>query len=63
MIISAVCSAEESCLTKKSITNQKFNINSKSYKFISYFCENKNSDEDDFFFGVRNTRSTCKKFQ
>ncbi|MWP47955.1 hypothetical protein [Gilliamella sp. Pas-s27] len=49
MIISAVCSAEESCLTKKSITNQKFNINSKSYKFISYFCENKNSDEDDFF--------------
>ncbi|OCG16115.1 hypothetical protein A9G24_05010 [Gilliamella sp. App6-5] len=49
MIISNVSYAKLSCSNKLFIENKQFNINSKIYKFISYFCEDKNNDEEEFF--------------
>ena len=51
MTFCAVCHAEESCANKTSVENFQFNINAKSYKFTSYFCEDKDDveDEDEVF--------------
>ncbi|MGE9657222.1 hypothetical protein ACQP6C_01835 [Snodgrassella alvi] len=53
MTFCTVCHAEESCANKTYVENFQFNINAKSYKFTSYFCEDKNDvkdeDEDEVF--------------
>ncbi|MFQ1012389.1 hypothetical protein ACFX2U_05940 [Gilliamella apicola] len=48
--ISTVCHAKEPCTNKTSIENYQFNINTQPYKFTSYYCEDKNKDEDDTIF-------------
>ena len=47
---STVCHAEEPCTNKTSVRDYQFNINSQPYKFTSYYCEDKNKDEDDAIF-------------
>ena len=48
--ISTLCHAKEPCSNKTSVENYQFNINTQPYKFTSYYCEDKDEDEDDAIF-------------
>ncbi|OCG13468.1 hypothetical protein [Gilliamella apicola] len=47
--IGTVCHAKEPCTNKTSVRDYQFNINTQPYKFISYFCEDKDEDDAIFF--------------
>ena len=46
--ISTLCHAKELCTNKTSVENYQFNINTQPYKFTSYYCEDKDEDDDVF---------------
>ena len=48
MIISSFSYAKRSCKIKSSQENKQFSIDSKVYKFTSYFCEDENDEEEIF---------------
>lgn len=48
MIISSFSYAKRPCKIKSSQENKQFSIDSKVYKFTSYFCEDENDEEEIF---------------
>ncbi|MCX8744542.1 hypothetical protein J3U68_03835 [Snodgrassella sp. B3882] len=48
MIFSSFSYAQRPCSIKSSVENKQFSIDSKVYKFTSYFCEDENDEEEVF---------------
>ncbi|WP_141674397.1 hypothetical protein, partial [Gilliamella sp. wkB108] len=44
LIISTVCYAKQPCSNKTSVRNYHFNLKAQSYKFTSYYCDEKESE-------------------
>ncbi|WP_141674417.1 hypothetical protein, partial [Gilliamella sp. wkB108] len=44
LIISTVCYAKQPCSHKTFVENYHFNLNTQSYKFTSYYCDEKESE-------------------